>query len=191
MVFRWLLRGRWALAVVVGLLVVRGVAAQAGDGVMSDAEVESVRDAKYVPVDCIAAYEKILNTREKELEGLLAKPRHAGRELEIHDLMDQMAAIVDELSDHLDEYSAKHRDVRKALPKLVSATERWATVLRAPAENEAYKVVRKLALDAVSDTRDEAETMETEQQAYFTAHPDAAQAEKDRASHPHNPTAPE
>ena len=184
------LRLRIVVGLMVGMAIARASAAQAGEGVMSDAEVESVRDANYVPAECIAAYEKILNTREKEIEELLAKPRHAGREQDLHDLMEQMAAIADELSDHLDEYGAKHRDIRKALPKLVLATERWATSLRAPADDATYKVVRKLALDAVQDMRDEAEKMETEQEAYFMAHPDAAKAEKERLSHLHDPTVP-
>ena len=186
------MRVKLAGVVVMGVLLAGAVPlwAQADEGVMSDAEVEAVRDANYVPSDCIAAYEKILNTREKEIEELLAKPRHAGREQDLHDLMEQMAAIADELSDHLDEYGAKHRDIRKALPKLVLATERWATSLRAPADDATYKVVRKLALDAVQDMRDEAEKMETEQEAYFMAHPDAAKAEKERLNHLHDPTVP-
>jgi hypothetical protein len=86
------------------------------------------------------------------------------------------------LNDNLDAYGPKHRDVRKALPKLIEATERWATTLRAPGDDPAYKVVRKIALDAVQDVHDAAAAMQTEQIAYFKAHPEAAKAEKDRAS---------
>ena len=82
------LRLRIVVGLMVGMAIARASAAQAGEGVMSDAEVESVRDANYVPAECIAAYEKILNTREKEIEELLAKPRHAGREQDLHDLME-------------------------------------------------------------------------------------------------------
>ena len=172
-------------------MAARGALAQAGDGVMSDAEVEAIRDASFIPTDCIAEYEKILNSREKQIDELLAKPRHAGREEDFHDLMSQMAAIADELTDHLDEYDKNHRDVRKALPKLVKATERWSTTLRAPEEDDRYKVERKLALDAVADMRDAAEKMEDELAAYFKEHPEAAKAEKARADDPHYVRPPE
>ena len=156
---------------------------------MSDAEVESLRDAAYVPVNSITAYSKILDTREKRIDDLLAKRHYPGRERDLHDLIDQMSLIADELNDHLDIYSKQHRDVRKALPKLVQGTERWSSSLRAPADDSAYKVVRKIALDALQDTRTLAEGMETEEAEYFKAHPDEAKKEKERANSPHDPTA--
>jgi hypothetical protein len=156
--------------------------AQAHDDTMSQAEVEKLREAAYVPVDRINVFIKILDTRTKAIEDLLAKPRRPGREDQLHDLFDQIGGIADELNDNLDAYGPKHRDVRKALPKLIEATERWATTLRAPGDDPAYKVVRKIALDAVQDVHDAAATMQTEQIAYFKAHPEAAKAEKDLAS---------
>jgi hypothetical protein len=156
--------------------------AQATENTMTEGEVEKLRDAAYVPLDRISVFIKILDSRAKSIESLLAKPRKPGREQDLHDLLDQFAGIADELNDNLDDYGPKHRDLRKALPKLLEATERWSTTLRAPAEDQAYKVVRKLALDAVQDVHDAAASMQTEQVAYFKAHPDAAKAEQDRAS---------
>ena len=75
--------------------------------------------------------------------------------------------------------------MRKALPKLVQATERWSTTLRSPADDEAYAVVRRIALDNVKDTRDLATELGTELDAYFKAHPEAEKAEKKRAGDPH------
>jgi hypothetical protein len=173
----------WLLCFVVLLTAAAPyVRAQAKDDTMSAAEVEKLRDAAYVPVDRITVFIKILDARTKAIEDLLAKPRRQGREDQLHDLFDQIGGIADELNDNLDEYGPKHRDLRKALPKLIDATERWATTLRAPGDDPAYKVVRKIALDAVQDVHDAAATMQTEQIAYFKAHPEAAKAEKDRAS---------
>jgi hypothetical protein len=164
------------------------VRAQANDDTMSQAEVEKLRDAAYVPVDRINVFIKILDSRAKSIEDLLAKPRRPGREDQLHDLMDQFGGIADELNDNLDAYGPKHRDLRKALPKLLEATERWATTLRSPGDDPAYKVVRKIALDAVQDVHDAAAAMQTEQIAYFKAHPEAAKAEQDRASGVEKPT---
>jgi hypothetical protein len=181
-------RGFWlVLALLAGMAFPGMVAAQATDGAMSEAEVESLRDAAYVPVDRIKAFQRILDDREKRIEELMGKPHHAGFALDIHDAMDQFGAIAGELNDNLDEYAAKHRDVRKALPKLVAATERWATALRAPVDDDRYKVVRRIALDSLKDVRATAEEMETSLTAYYKEHPEALKAEKERAADGHAP----
>jgi hypothetical protein len=154
--------------------------AQADDNTMSAAEVEKLREAAYIPTDRVDAFIKILDSRAKSIDDILSKRRKPGREQDLHDLFDQFSAIADELNDNLDDYTTKHRDLRKALPKLLEATERWATSLRAAPDDPAYKVVRKIAVDAVQDVHDAAATLQTDQIAYFKAHPEAAKAEKDR-----------
>jgi hypothetical protein len=161
--------------------------AQAGENTMTGAEVEKLRDASFIPNDRIDAFVKILDSRAKSIDELLAKRRRPGREQDLHDLFDQVSGIADELNDNLDDLGPKHRDIRRALPKLIEATERWSTSLRAAADDPAYNVVRKLALDAVRDVHDAAVTMQTDQIAYFKAHPEAAKAEKDRVSAPSEP----
>lgn len=161
--------------------------AQTKDDALSPKEVEELRDASFVPTDRIETYEKILDTREHSIEDLLAKPHHVSFRDDMHDVMDQFGAIVDEMNDNLDELNAQHRDLRKILPKLVKATERWTTALRAPGDDDAYKVVRKIALDAVKDAHDMAVAMQESEEAYFKAHPEAAKQEKSRKSDPHAP----
>ena len=164
-----------------------GARAQAPPGTMSDAEVESLRDASYVPLDRLAAYVNILDTREERIDALLARRQRPGFAQDMHDLMEQFGSIADELNDNLNEVEARHRDVRKALPKLVTDTARWSTALRAPPEDDRYKIVRRIALDSLKDMREEAKAMETSQAAYFAAHPDAARAEHERKASPHAP----
>lgn len=161
--------------------------AQGNDNSISQKEIEALRDAAYIPNDRVLAFIKILNTREQEIQDLLAKPRRPGFDQDMHDLIDQFASIADEFNDNLDDYSSKHRDIRKSLPKLVSAIERWQTTLRAAGQDDAYNVVRKMALDSLKDMRDTVDTAQTEQAAYFKAHPDAAKLEKERADPEHAP----
>jgi hypothetical protein len=161
--------------------------AQDDDSSMSQKEIESLRDSAYIPSDRVLVFVKILNTREQEITDLLSKPRRPGFNQDMHDLLDQFASIADEFNDNLDEYQSKHRDVRKALPKLVSAIERWSTTLRTPADDQAYNIVRKMALDSLKDMHDTAASMETEQAAYFKAHPDVEKLEKERADPQHAP----
>lgn len=163
--------------------------AQAREGVMSDREVESLRDAAYVPADRITAYEKILDSRSGRVDALLKGRRHVSFSQDLHDLLDQVAAIADELNDNLDEYRARHRDVRKALPRLEGETDRWTRSLEAAPEDPENKVIRRLAVDAVRDVRNQVKEMEPELEAYFTAHPEAAQAEKERMNRAHDPRA--
>jgi hypothetical protein len=161
--------------------------AQEKDDALSQKEIEELRNAAYVPADRIETYEKILDTRERTIEDLLAKPRHVTFGVDMHDAIDQFGAIADEMNDNLDELNAQHRDLRKILPRLVKATERWTTALRAPGDDDAYKVVRRIALDAVKDAHDIAVEMEASQEAYFKAHPEAAKEEKERKNDPHAP----
>jgi len=161
--------------------------AQGDDSSMSQKEIESLRDAAYIPNDRVLAFMKILNTREQEITDLLSKPRRPGFNQDMHDLLDQFAAIADEFNDNLDEYQSKHRDIRKSLPKLVSSIERWSTTLRTPADDQTYNIVRKMALDSLKDMHETATSMQTELAVYFKAHPDAEKLEKERADPQHAP----
>ena len=160
--------------------------AQASEDVLSQKEVDLLRDAAFVPNDRIAAFQQFLNDRQKRIQELVTK-RHGHTDYggDMHDALDQFGQIVDELNDNLDEYSRQHRDVRKALPKLLKATDDWIATLSSAADNEAYNIVRKLALDNLKDTREITQQLQTDLDAYFKAHPEAEKAEKQRNANPH------
>ena len=170
-----------------GFLLHGPASAQAREGVMSDGEIESLRDAAYIPADRIVAYENILDTRSARVDALLKGRRHVSFEQDLHELLDQFSAIADELNDNLDEYRASHRDIRQALPKLEGELDRWSKALEATPQNPGDKVIRKLAVDAVEDVRQQVKEMRPELEAYFTAHPEAAKVEKERVQRAHNP----
>ena len=145
--------------------------AQRSEPSLSEREIEQIRESAYVANDRITVFIKLLDVRVKALEDLYAKPRRPGREQDTHDLLQQFTALADELNDNLDDYGPRHRDIRKSLPKLVDATERWATAIKSPPDNEAYNIERKLALETIHDLRDEATQMIEEQKAWFASHP--------------------
>jgi hypothetical protein len=109
----------------------------------------------------------------KEIQDLFAKPRRPGREQDSHDLYEQFTAITDELSDNLDDYGPRHADLRKALPKIIDATDRWSSALKSPPDDETYNVSRKIALESIRDLRESATELAAEQAAWFKAHPPA------------------
>lgn len=172
----------WRVVVLTGLAMVLAapLRAQDTDGPLSEAEVEQLREMAPAPLERMRVFEKILDTRAKEIEDLLSKPRRPGYAMDMHDALDQFGQIADEFNDNLDEWEKSNRDVRKELPKLLKNAERWATVLRSPPADGGYDIVKKIALDNLGDMRGIAGQMQTEQEAYFKAHPEAAKAEKQR-----------
>ena len=142
---------------------------------LSDKEVEEIREARYVPSDCVLLFVKFLDLRTQEITGLYAKPRRPGREQDTHDLLEQFTSIADELGDNLDDYGPRHADLRKALPKLVDATDRWATEIKSPPDNDTYDIARKLALESIRDLRESTTELASDQAAWFKAHPPSKQ----------------
>lgn len=165
-----LLRRSSVLLLLAGTLCLQ-LPAQSPEGTLSESEIDQLRDAAYVPADRIAVFIKLLDARAANLQALVAKPRRPGREEDVHEILQQFASIIDELNDNLDDYGPRHRDLRKQLPKLLAATDRWATALRSPADSEVYKVSRSLALEGVQDARDETKKLVEEQKVWFAAHP--------------------
>lgn len=161
---------------------------QAPKDALSVAEVEALRESAYIPSDRIQTYERILDARVRRIDEL-AKGRHVGRALDLHDAIEEYTGIVEELNDNLDEYERQHRDIRKALVRLLTATERWSVTLNAPADNDAYNTVRKIALHNTEDARVLTREVLAALESYFKEHPEAALAEKKRKESPHAPTA--
>ena len=147
--------------------------AQRAEGVLSDAEIEQLRESAYVPNDRVLLFLKLLDARDRSIQDLFAHPRKPGREEDTHDLLEQFTSIANELSDNLDDYGPRHRDLRKSLPKLLDATERWASNIKSPPDNEAYAVSRRLALEAIGDLREQATQLMEEQKTWFASHPPA------------------
>ncbi len=159
---------------IAGLLLsgaVRPVYAQGHEQALSDAEVEKLRDTAYYPPERVLTFIEFLNLRTKEIDTLVTGKRQPGREQDIHDLMEQFTSIADDFDDNLDDYGKRHLDIRKVLPKVVSAAERWATALKTPPDDDRYNVSRKLALETLADIRETATKLIDEQKAWFLAHP--------------------
>jgi hypothetical protein len=144
---------------------------QRQDSALSEAEIEQLRDTAYVPNDRVLVFIKLLDSRTDKIQNLYAHPRKPGRGQDTHDLLEEFTSISDELNDNLDDYGPRHSDIRKALPKLLDATERWSSNLKSLPDDEAYNVSRRLALEAVHDLREAATQLIPEQKTWFAAHP--------------------
>ena len=169
----------WLFYALAGLALLAPVSAMAqrGNADLSEAEVEQLRDAAMDPAARILVFQQLIDARMDRIRRVLTDVRAQGRAQDVHQNMDEVSGIVNELDDNLDEYVTAHRDLRKALPKLVAATERWTSLLRQPPENSQYKLARNLALEAVTDVKDEATKLIPEQAQYFKEHPPAKNVE--------------
>jgi hypothetical protein len=148
---------------------------------LSEKEVEEIREARYDPSECVLLFVKFLDLRTQEIHDLYAKPRKPGREQDTHDLYEQFTAIADELSDNLDDYGPRHADLRKVLPKIIEASDRWSSTLKSPPDDPAYSVARKLALESIRDLRESTTELVSEQATWFKAHPPAKQTTPETA----------
>jgi hypothetical protein len=144
---------------------------QPPDSTLTQSEIDQVRELRTSPADCILAFVKFLDLRTQEIHDLYAKPRRPGREQDTHDLLEQFTAISDELSDNLDDYGPRHIDIRRALPKIIGATDRWASTLKSPPDDGTYSVSRKLALESIRDLRESATELAADQATWFKLHP--------------------
>jgi hypothetical protein len=145
--------------------------AQRHDSALSEAEVEQIRDCRLVPNQCILVYLKFLDLRVQEIQDLYAHPRRPGREQDTHDLLEQFTSIADELADNIDDYAPRHADLRKALPKVIDAADRWSSAIKSPPSDAAYDISRKIALESIADLRASANDLIPQQDAWFKAHP--------------------
>jgi len=152
-------------------LPLRAIHAQVHENALSDAEVDKLRDTAYFPPERVMAFIAFLDQRTRQIDKLNTGKRQPGREEDTHDMMEQFTSIADDLEDNLDDYSQHHRDIRKVLPKLVAATERWRTALKSPPDHEAYNISRKLAIESLDDIKESATKLIDEQKAWFLAHP--------------------
>ncbi len=161
---RWLL----AIALVCSSLPTR---AQQGSIALSQKEEEDVRDAAAFPAQRVKVFQTIVDTRIERIQAVLADVRAQGRREDIHQNMNEVAGLVAELEDNLEEYEAAHRDLRKPLPKLIEATEKWESVLKQPPDDDTYDITRRLALETVADVKAEAKEMLAAELKYFKEHP--------------------
>lgn len=167
----------WVSFVLLLLLPWRHAVGQRGHDDLSEAEIEQLRDAAVDPAARVVVFQKLIDTRLERIQRVLIDVRAQGRAQDLHQNMEEVSGIVNELEDNLDEYAEAHRDLRKSLPKLVAATERWQSILRQPPENAKYKLARSLALEAVADVKDQATKLIPEQAQYFKEHPPSKQTE--------------
>jgi hypothetical protein len=126
-------------------------------------EVEEMRETADYPDKRLELMTGFARARMTSIEQLRADPKGAkDRPAQIHSLLQDFTALLDEIDDNIDVYASHKTDMRKGLKLVIEADSEWHLQLRKlkeqspPEELDQYSFVLTNAAEAVEDTGDSA-----------------------------------
>jgi len=140
--------------------------------VLTEAQVEKIREAGIFPNERVKLYTEYLNDHVNAVKGLTNRAKSGARAMRLDRELQDVANLMDELGSNLDEYSDRHADIRVALKALADESQHWLTTLKALAGEEPFDLSRKEAIEAGEDLTDQAQRLLREQTEYFDLHKD-------------------
>lgn len=130
---------------------------------LNEKEVDEMRESADWPDKRLELMVKFARARMASIDQLRADGKNAkDRPMQIHDLLEDFSALLDEMEDNVEMYGSHKADMRKGLTLLIEANSEWQLKLRRlkeqspPEELEQYSFVLANATDAVNDTADDA-----------------------------------
>ena len=130
---------------------------------LSEKEVDEMRETADFPNKRLETLIKFARVRMASIDELRANAAKAkDRPRQIHDLLQDFTALLDEVDDNIDMYSEHKADMRGGLKLLIEADSEWSLKLRnlktqsPPEELDEYSFALNSANDAVSDGADSA-----------------------------------
>lgn len=171
----------------IGLVLAAGfLHAQRAREPLNDQEIDQLRDAALEPEARLKLYIKFIQARLLAIEQLRSDPKIAAdRGQRIHDLLQDVTTLADELTDNIDTYSGRadvdQKKMAKPLGAVIEATSDWQLRLRAlkqagdkdpkaAAEAHDYYFVLDTTIDAVNDLADDARQTLAEEQSHSKKH---------------------
>lgn len=104
---------------------------------LTEAEADQLREFRMEPLKRLKLFIKFTETRLDSIDQLRTDPKLAeGRAARIHDLLEDVGALFDEINDNLDTYEGQRLDkdqkkqFRKGVKEVAAATERWDSRLK-------------------------------------------------------------
>jgi hypothetical protein len=129
---------------------------------LNEKEVDEMRESADWPDKRLELMVKFGRERIAAIEQLQNGAKNAkDRPRQIHDLLEDFTALLDEIEDNVDMYASHKADMRKGLTLLIEANSEWQLKLRrlkeqSPSEElEQFSFVLSNATDAVGDTADD------------------------------------
>jgi hypothetical protein len=126
---------------------------------LNEKEIDEMRESADWPNKRLELMVKFARDRMAAIDQLRTNGKNAkDRPMQIHDLLEDFAALVDEIDDNVEMYGAHKADMRKGLMLLVEADSEWQLKLRQlkeqspPEELSQYSFVLANTSDAVDDS---------------------------------------
>jgi hypothetical protein len=122
---------------------------------LNGAEVDQLRDVAQQPDKRLVLYAKFIQTRAESLQQLHSDPRFAAdRDIHIHDLLEDIDTLVQELDDNIDVYERQNMDLRKPLKAVIAMDTDLQQRLRTMKQNSTPEALKNFgfALDSAIDS---------------------------------------
>jgi hypothetical protein len=130
---------------------------------LNDKEVDEMRETADLPDKRLEAMVQFTRARVNAIEQLQSNTKTAkDRPMQIHDLLEDFTALLDEIEDNMDMYGSHKADMRKGLTLLIEADSEWQLKLRRlkeqspPEELDQFSFVLTNAIEAAADMADDA-----------------------------------
>lgn len=103
---------------------------------LSPAEVTELRESAQEPDKRLAAFVRFLRERSDALDKLRTDPRFTGDRLgQVHDLLEDITSLIDEMDDNVETYASQKADLRKPLKAVIELDTDLQARLRAFKQN--------------------------------------------------------
>ncbi len=163
---------------VVALLLFLAITAPAqrrrGHDPLTASEADQLRDVAQEPPKRIKLIIKFAQARMQAIEQLRGDPKlSTGRGKQIHDLLEDFTAIIDELDDNINMYAKRKEELVRPLGDVITADSEFQLKLRGlkqaseadpkvMAEAKDYQFVLENAIDSVNSNLDNARDLQDE-----------------------------
>jgi hypothetical protein len=169
------MRAVWMAGFALLVLAAPSVAvAQGRHDPLTPAEAEEVRESTELPVNRVKLYMRFIDERTSHIAELSKDQLLEHKGLKLHDAIDQLTYLSDELQNNLDEYEGYETnqqrpvpDLRKVLPELQKSVGVWHSILAALPANEDYDFVLETANSGLDSLKDQTAEMIASQAKYF------------------------
>lgn len=129
---------------------------------LNEKEIDEMRESADWPDKRLELMAQFARDRLNKVDQLRADAKSAkDRPMQIHDLLEDFTALLDEIEDNVEMYASHKADMRKGLTLTIEATSEWQIKLRRlkeqspPEELDQYSFVLANASDAVKDVGDD------------------------------------
>ncbi len=129
---------------------------------LNEKEVDEMRETADWPDKRLESLVKFTRARVAAIEQLQANGKTAkDRPMQIHDLLEDFTALLDEIEDNIDMYGSHNADMRKGLTLLIEADSEWQLKLRRlkeqapPEELDQFSFALTNATEAAKDMADD------------------------------------